>query len=1257
MSAPIAPFVKLNYNPWTLPTLTAISLAWLKCVHSNAYGAGPRPALLQTQRSQPGWWLATLLVLCLYCHAQTPSAPPHFRLQLQTLDDSLGEAKIALAPNGITAVTWRTSGSDAKVWDLRSNRQIKLLDTSGCGEGYLKDVQVSSDSLHITGLKTDQYKSATKCTWNLLTSAVEKQEALTIPAPGVETTMTAPSGNRVTLRKVGPIGREITRLLVTGPDSAAALQQLDANGCTLTPEAALCSALDHADQTMVVSYARRGVADKWVISQHSNGAHFSPDGAFLFLVEEHLSHTIDSRNELYRENQRNRWNEGLTLDVEESVTSIYDVKARTKIDQLAPQPWYLTFSASPAGDVIAIFGNNELRLWSTRERKLLRTITGHRLDANGLPSLAELNLSDAAFSANGATLYTGDWDGSFLMWDVASGKQLGSLRASVNPVEQVTLSPDGKYLAIQAGFVSVWSLDSWREVLRLPADTKSKVAFSPSRPILAVGNPPENRVYLWNLEQAVLVGGFKVEGITAGQVEFSGDGRFLYILSEEGRIAVGDVRSDDLTATLRTSYRAPTDDEYTNAFKAATQFGNNQFFYTFSRSAKGDRAVVGCSGFINVVDPRDGHSLFQIPVNKAQKSWANPPTISQDGKFALILDEEKPRTGPAIEVVELWDLDDRKAVQRFRMPRVPLGNTTFSETGDVVTLAADRVIIWDRALGTPKRVITGRFGHFAFQNVMDSRRKLIYAPYESGVQVARLETGESLATITPLAGGRQKTFELLAQAGDAAAELAKNLDDTVPVEQLFTPIRSSRWVVSTGDGRFDTNELDEIRGIHWVADDDPLRALPLEIFMREYFTPGLLARVLKGEHLERLPDLTQRNRLQPSVEITSVTPSSTSPRTVEVTVNVKNVHEGQRTSGVRDLKLFRDGQLVGVSALDPKLEEQRVKISGVRLPAAAENDEIEFSAYAFNSDLIKSQTHRFVFPLPKATARLGTAYILTVGVNQTPNSPNLALRYAANDATSLADALALRLGQTGEWERVVSKVLISSAANPGGASKAAIRAAFEALQHSVQPEDLVILAFSGHGFTDSSGMFYVVPADVRTRAGTFQPETAVSTTELSEWIRAIDAREMVLLVDACQSAASVNSQGFKPGPMGSAGLGQLAYDKRMLVLAASQSDGVALENSKLQHGLLTYSLLADGIENRQADWRPKDGQVTLSEWLAFGEHRVPALAEDVASGKVRGLNQRGVVLPAGKDRLIQLPTLFDFRRDNGADPLLIKKAP
>jgi hypothetical protein len=157
----------------------------------------------------------------------------------------------------------------------------------------------------------------------------------------------------------------------------------------------------------------------------------------------------------------------------------------------------------------------------------------------------------------------------------------------------------------------------------------------------------------------------------------------------------------------------------------------------------------------------------------------------------------------------------------------------------------------------------------------------------------------------------------------------------------------------------------------------------------------------------------------------------------------------------------------------------------------------------------------------------------------------------------------------------------------------------------------------------------------------------ISTDDLYFWLRDIDAGEMVLVVDACHSAATVAAEGYKPGPMASRGLGQLAYDKGMRVLAASQADSLALESALLQHGLLTYSLVRDGLEAGRADHRPRDGRITLREWLGYGVLRVPELYGEIRRGEVRSSGRGVAVEVVGDEDLLQRlqePALFDFSR-------------
>jgi len=144
---------------------------------------------------------------------------------------------------------------------------------------------------------------------------------------------------------------------------------------------------------------------------------------------------------------------------------------------------------------------------------------------------------------------------------------------------------------------------------------------------------------------------------------------------------------------------------------------------------------------------------------------------------------------------------------------------------------------------------------------------------------------------------------------------------------------------------------------------------------------------------------------------------------------------------------------------------------------------------------------------------------------------------------------------------------------------------------------------------------------------------------------------MMMIVDACHSAAAVQGKDCKPGPMGSRGLGQLSYDKGMRILTATQADNVALELGKLQHGLLTYSLVKNGLELGLADFQPQDNKLFTNEWLSFTLRDVPQLYEKAEKGELKdlfidGKPKSGVYkLDGQKSNLnLQQPSLFDFSR-------------
>jgi hypothetical protein len=507
-------------------------------------------------------------------------------------------------------------------------------------------------------------------------------------------------------------------------------------------------------------------------------------------------------------------------------------------------------------------------------------------------------------------------------------------------------------------------------------------------------------------------------------------------------------------------------------------------------------------------------------------------------------------------------------------------------------------------------------------------------------------------------------------------------------EELATLVSftDGTWVVTDPEGRFDTADLESMPHLQWVMPDEPLNPVPLEAFMKDYFEPRLLARILAGEQFSPVRPVTSLNRTQPEVRISSVIPDGSDPSLVKVTVSASGAtksyrqdeKEVSRPTAVHDLRLFRDGQVVGYA--DGKLADFKgaafSKTFTVRLPKDQAGKDVVFSAYAFNDDRVKSETVRSTYKapaLPVATvASKGKAYVISMGVNSHDNTA-WNLNFAANDARLVRQSVSERLAKSSRYKEVIAITLVSDSKDQQ-ASKAALHAVLDrlagkpldtaasALLQSIQgadklqtvsPDDLFLLSFSGHGFADDSGNFYLIPQDTGPGAGKAVTaelrQHSISSEELSQWLRDVDAGDMTMIVDACQSAATVGND-FKPGPMGSRGLGQLSFDKGMRILAASQADEYALEHGRIQQGLLSYALVRDGLDQQKADYLPVDKQITLKEWLNYGVSRVPSLADDVKSGKL--VAARGVVSVSADGKVMkaatQQPSLFDFtkgRRD------------
>lgn len=494
--------------------------------------------------------------------------------------------------------------------------------------------------------------------------------------------------------------------------------------------------------------------------------------------------------------------------------------------------------------------------------------------------------------------------------------------------------------------------------------------------------------------------------------------------------------------------------------------------------------------------------------------------------------------------------------------------------------------------------------------------------------------------------------------------------------------------------QYDTNLPPDTNLFRWTISDNGMNSLGPQSFMRTAFQPQLVRRVLdcsreQNCHETLNSSIPRINTILPVVTIKKVVRGPT-PNTAQIEIEVREGHGldtygNATTTPAYNLRLFRDGAMVAqYPPLDVDIDQsdliawrnhnlvtlaadqsRRISLT-VKLPTSIEARQMDFTAYAFNEDRVKSETARATYTAPAATRpRPRRAFVVNFGIDDYVGE-HLDLNFAASDARLMGERLATIPGYE------VRQLTIAST-SPSGKSvtvtamtianviailrnKDVALAKRELKKQGIDasslvpatPDDIVILSFAGHGWADKKGAFYLLPADAIWPKGDDRPDvrTLISAVQIADRLREVDAGEIALIIDACHSAASVDGGGFKPGSMGDPGLGQLAFDKGIRILAATQADDVALEDATLRQGLLTFALAGEGLtaSGGKAD-HDGDGRISLDDWFRYALQRLPSLSTEVRLGGTRidASGSRGWVRTRAAAPLpAQEPALFDF---------------
>ena len=225
----------------------------------------------------------------------------------------------------------------------------------------------------------------------------------------------------------------------------------------------------------------------------------------------------------------------------------------------------------PGGKLLAVTATQERNIWRVKfspDGKLLATASGAKKSTSAKIWDAETGAETLSlvghtarvrgvdFSPDGKLIATGSRDGTVIIWDAGSGKELKkfAVEKKGEPLEtnDLQFTPDGKTLiAANSRGVKAWEISSGKILFNLnETHSAFSVAVSPDGKLFALGGP-DSAIYIYDVGTGKLVSKIAVHEASINQISFSPDGKLIASASSDRTVRFFDVQSGAETQNLK----------------------------------------------------------------------------------------------------------------------------------------------------------------------------------------------------------------------------------------------------------------------------------------------------------------------------------------------------------------------------------------------------------------------------------------------------------------------------------------------------------------------------------------------------------------------------------------------------------------------------------------------------------------------------------------------------------------------------------
>jgi WD40 repeat protein len=904
---------------------------------------------------------------------------------------------------------------------------------------------------------------------------------------------------------------------------------------------------------------------------------------------------------------------------------------------------------SPDGSLIGSRGaSNTMKLWDAATGALVRTFEGHSRSVNSV-----------AFSPDGRRVLSGGADGTMKLWDATTGALLHSLKG--RPARSVALSPDGSRVLSDT---ALWDADTGSLLRTLaeqqdlrPTRITNLLAFSPdgSR---AVSGDSAGTMKMLNMETGALAHTFGGNSEQATNVVFSPNGARVLSRNHSGEWKLWDAATGTVVRTFGNALFSP------DGSRVASHSGYDKTVKLWDAATGAPlRTLEGHSGGVDSVafSPDGGHVLSGSD-DKTLKLWdAATGTLvrsfeghagsvwsvafSTDGRRVL----SRSRDGTAI----LWDA----ATGTLIRSAAKVGAAAFSpDSGRVVVDLDGKLGLWDAADGAVLRIFGESGGIWQVAFSADGRRLLSKGSADWTMKLWDATSGALLrsfggaSVVLSPDGSRllshgyvDNTLKLwdsatgallhtleghfafvisAAFSPDGQRILSVSDDATTRIWDVTTgrPLavlmdgQGAAWLAMTSAGFFSASR----KGTGMLAVVRGHASYSVMQFYDHLHRPDLVEELLKGDPEGKHKDAARRLNLEKILDSGSAPRIELLPNKTEksgdiVKLAARLVDEG---GGIGPKVLWRvNGKTLGATAPpglgrpfslgDYVVMEQTFTVD------PSKTNEVEIIAYNGKGWLATHPLRFIVDAWGVAEKERPRLFVLAIGVDKYAK-PEWQLRYAAKDASTLAEAL--KLVGSPLFSAVEVKTLIDAEVTEGG-----IAAEFDRLAGRVKARDVFVLFLGGHGRSFAGEGWYYLPQNFDPAKGHRFEKDAIASARLRDWLAMVPAEKNLVVLDACESGAF---DAFRGGDRErETVMAQLEYSTGRNYITAAPAGKAAYEGHK-GHGVLTYAIL-------EALHRPKGAEaepVSVFGLATFISREVPAISE-----RTFGIRQQPRFTPTGDD--------------------------